>query len=364
MGCGPDAEPGLRLEGSLSDAGPMEIEEVAAVGRDDGLIFGQPTSIAVGADGRVFVADVKRAFVWVLSPEGDSLGTIGRRGQGPGEFRMPARVTVGPNDSLFVYDMLQDRISVFPPGSGRSFAYSFQLPRNQNRRLSKVFPGASGRLLSLYGRPQNPNLDQSGTWIVHANRSGHILDDSLTFLPAAELIVRNPAPGQVVSVGRPYGRKPIYTQHPTGDVCFAWTDSLHVKCLSVEAPTPATVLDIDHEPVPITDADRDQAEAALESDQVRMVREEGWHDTHPAFTAMTIDRESRFWIREAPRTASFREKAYAWSGTSTWHVINVEENTFHTVTLPAGYEIQEATDTYVYQLLRPEPAIRIFRMHE
>lgn len=51
----------------------------------------------------------------VFSLKGEHLRTIGRRGEGPGEFNFPSSLAVAPDGNLYVVDMLNFRIQVFSP---------------------------------------------------------------------------------------------------------------------------------------------------------------------------------------------------------------------------------------------------------
>lgn len=66
-------------------------------------LLAQPRDIAVDPVGRLYVLDRYRREVLVLSAEGELQGTIGRPGQGPGEFSDPLFLAVR-GDSLLVYD--------------------------------------------------------------------------------------------------------------------------------------------------------------------------------------------------------------------------------------------------------------------
>ena len=69
----------------------------------EGELLAQPRDIAVDPAGRLYVLDRYRREVLVLSAEGELEGTIGRPGQGPGEFSDPLFLAVR-GDSLHVYD--------------------------------------------------------------------------------------------------------------------------------------------------------------------------------------------------------------------------------------------------------------------
>lgn len=349
------AEPKLAVEEEFENAGSIELVEVAAVGGESGPLIGDPISVAVDQQGNVYVADGHRSFVWVLSPEGDSLNTIGRSGQGPGEFTHPSWVTVGPNDSLFVYDGGRRRVSVFSPHPDRAFVYSFRLHLSEGRSPSAIYVAPSGELMARYTRPKNPNLGPSGQWIVQVDRSGHIVKDDLIRLPLREIHVEQPVPGHFRSMDRPFGRTSVFASDSKGRVCYGWTESLHVRCRSPDG-SDRTVFKIDHEPIPVRPEEIEQRRDTWDAKSLSMVEEAGWHDSYPAFEAMVIDTADRFWIQGTTRAQSFGDVC-------PWYVIDATAGTFRSTTLPAGQKIQVATEEYVYTTLRPiRPEIWVYRV--
>jgi hypothetical protein len=70
-----------------------------------------PSSLAVDAAGRIYVADRKPVVIKVFDASGRFLHTIGREGEGPGEFRASFIAVHGA--SLVVHDPQVSRTSVF-----------------------------------------------------------------------------------------------------------------------------------------------------------------------------------------------------------------------------------------------------------
>lgn len=90
---------------------------VAMIGSVDGSpedLFGDVTSIAVGPNGVVCIADRIGSTVRAWDPAGRFLGTIGSEGPGPGEFRFPNDLAFDAAGRLYVRDYT--RISVFEQG--------------------------------------------------------------------------------------------------------------------------------------------------------------------------------------------------------------------------------------------------------
>jgi hypothetical protein len=97
--------------------GPKECALAAADSSPADVGLSNVESLDVDSRGRIYVGDRLKAGVVVLSPDGRYLRTIGKRGQGPGEFDYIRNVQVLPGDSLLVYDAGINRLSVFPPDS-------------------------------------------------------------------------------------------------------------------------------------------------------------------------------------------------------------------------------------------------------
>jgi hypothetical protein len=80
------------------------------------LVFGEISSIGLRSDGLVAVLDRPARQLRVFNRAGTLQFSVGRAGEGPGEFGDPIAVLVIPGDSLVVWDWDLGRIVVFGPG--------------------------------------------------------------------------------------------------------------------------------------------------------------------------------------------------------------------------------------------------------
>jgi hypothetical protein len=85
---------------------------------DENLAFNYPSDVAVDRDGNIFILDAGNARIQKFGPDGRFLATIGRKGQGPGEFIMPGDLDIDEDGNLVVSDSAQSRIHVII-GEGR-----------------------------------------------------------------------------------------------------------------------------------------------------------------------------------------------------------------------------------------------------
>ncbi len=91
---------------------------VVTIGAQEGTgpeVFGRVAGAVRLSSGDIIVVDGLSLELRRFSSEGDVLGTTGRRGAGPGEFRTVKSVRRCAADSTFVYDPALMRISVFAP---------------------------------------------------------------------------------------------------------------------------------------------------------------------------------------------------------------------------------------------------------
>lgn len=83
--------------------------------KDPNLAFGSPKDVVVDSQGNIYVLDQRNTWIQKLSPEGEFLMSIGRRGQGPGDFQAPFSMDIDDADRLYVFDYGNRRIQVMTP---------------------------------------------------------------------------------------------------------------------------------------------------------------------------------------------------------------------------------------------------------
>lgn len=77
--------------------------------------FSVATSIGVGPEGNVFVADFYNDRVQKFAPNGTFLTAFGQTGEGLGEFRHAMAIAVAEDGSVFVTDFLNNRVHKWAP---------------------------------------------------------------------------------------------------------------------------------------------------------------------------------------------------------------------------------------------------------
>jgi len=86
---------------------------IGEVEGDENYMFGQNIFFNTDEDGNFYVSDVDAHRIQKYDPDGKYLLTIGRKGQGPGEFGSVSLVRFDKDNNIYIYDAGNNRISFF-----------------------------------------------------------------------------------------------------------------------------------------------------------------------------------------------------------------------------------------------------------
>jgi len=106
----------------------------------------RPTDVAVTADGTIFVADGGAHSIKVFAADGTFRMSLGRQGQGPGEFADPSRLAIA-GDRLVAYDSRNVRFSVWTLDGEHVADHAPLVPRT----VTDLHGLSDGTLLTTYG---------------------------------------------------------------------------------------------------------------------------------------------------------------------------------------------------------------------
>jgi hypothetical protein len=87
----------------------LHLEELWQVGGEDDeeTVFGIITKVLIDDENNIYLLDAQLSEISVFSPEGERINTLGREGDGPGEFR-------GPTDMCFLPEGTIGVLQAFP----------------------------------------------------------------------------------------------------------------------------------------------------------------------------------------------------------------------------------------------------------
>jgi hypothetical protein len=111
------------------------------IGELDGpeeFLFDYISDVAVNSKGDIYVADRRLNEVRKFNKDGEHLLSLGRRGQGPGEFQSVNIVSVNSHDELISFDNRLGRISIFSD-NGELIKTTKELIKDSWIAPSKIF---------------------------------------------------------------------------------------------------------------------------------------------------------------------------------------------------------------------------------
>jgi sugar lactone lactonase YvrE len=106
-------------EGAWKDRAKIGIGLVRKIGeletKDENVAFNLPSDVALDNDGNIYILDSGNHRIQKFGPDGQYLATIGRKGQGPGEFVYPESIDIDDASYIYVSDPRNQRIQVLTP---------------------------------------------------------------------------------------------------------------------------------------------------------------------------------------------------------------------------------------------------------
>jgi hypothetical protein len=107
-----------------------QLEEELSIGEDEvdeNYMFNQPRSVIVSEDGSIYVLDGRDICIKVYDRKGKYLRTIGRQGQGPGEFSSGfLNFDISSDGKIYVMDCRNSCVIIMDKDG--TFIQSFRLP--------------------------------------------------------------------------------------------------------------------------------------------------------------------------------------------------------------------------------------------
>lgn len=276
------------------------------------MVFGDSEEFLIGSIGRVvvdqfdrvYLGDTQQKSIHILHPDGNYLTSIGREGEGPGEFQWIGHMQIHFGE-LFVYDPNSRRINVFGiqeslqtapqfihsiPVSGENFKSlpeeNFMSPGLNRIRNDGSLILSSQHSIFLYredpefqGKTRyylvNQEGDTSANMIFERNMPRHIVTEWFTIPP-------------------PFSARGLVA-HSTDDRIFsAWTDNILIKVHNSDGVYersfyhPFVKHALNREDAINSMDDNEQLHEAVENMQLP--------ETWPALNRMFVDNQDRIWV--------------------------------------------------------------------
>lgn len=276
----------LRI-GSFDDPGPTS--------------FGQVIALDVDAYGRIWVLESQANEVRVFDANGQHVRTVGRHGEGPGEFAGPAHAQFGPDGHFWIPDPQNGRISVIDTTG--TFVVEHRMPGGF---FMSPWPGG----FDLAGRYYMPvPMQVDGQFAVGTVRH----DGALNPLDTLPRVV-NPNPperfelvspdgdGRLISTV-PFSPGLTSTRSPQGNQWGVMTGEYMIFEVDAAGDT-VRKIQANYDPLPVTDADLEAAVQGLSwfTDQGGKIDPSKIPSIKPAAWNMFVDDSGHIWVNRMTRS--------------------------------------------------------------
>lgn len=291
------------VEGSWSRTGapPWSLVEDLRLGAVDGTgpeVFGSVSGVVPIGDTLIWVYDRQSAELRAFDSTGGHLTTVGRSGEGPGEFGPYGCAHAAPDDEIWVES--QGRWQRFAADGRRLGGWLAWRNFNCGPVLwadGAVFTGSSefGPDLTSTQFLVRQRIEPDGSWSPV---------DTLPYptTPPYHLFRWSEGGRTLMSNVVPYRPRPgAVPQRATGRYLVTAGDGYRFLEVGIDGDT-TLAIERDFSPVPLSQATRDSAIAALDLPRVGMPDDfdaDRIPREHPPFTRMMTADDGSFWIQRA-----------------------------------------------------------------
>ena len=360
---------GTADEQAASETLTWTLEEDLRINEEKEYFLGSVSDIAVRADGTMLVADGEATHIKVISSTGELRDTIGRKGEGPGEFGGSPQLSLARGDSLYALD--GRRLSVFAPPS-YSLARTVQIadsPDGRRYPTKMKVPPAEGFLVS-YTVPPILGGKADTTWYRVGEDGKRLGPVKVRQLGRQKTNIQ--ADRTIMPVTLPFAPRSVIALGPDGRLYHGVTDSRRLTVSDLSGQT-LDQWSLPGQPRPMTDEAlstfiegfTDEAAArfgeSIRTPTREALREElgtiDLPDTQPAFYDLVVDDRQRVWIRRSPEKAK----------EATWWVMSSDGELLAKLTLPGDVRLQAVQGEYAYGTISGQevlPTVIRYRIDE
>jgi hypothetical protein len=332
----------------------IEVEEILHISDEfaEDFLFGRIVGISVDSDGYILVGDQSEKTIYHFSPDGDYLGNFGKEGAGPGEFGQFFSLSITPDDSLYIQDMMQSRVQAFGKSSDGTWRFGSTIPL---RRGDGAFPSSLHKIsdnafLIHYMRGISPaGATGNKPFLQLSDRDGQKVGDKIIELEPFEThVIRTD--NQVMAISIPHTYSMPYTVSRNGHIYTGYSDNFLISRYDIHGNHE---LDISWpvEPLALTREEKDEAVSNF-GDAAAEVRSR-IPDIRPAFIRLLVADSGDLWVNRG----RINDK-------ESWYVFTGDGNPLYEINLPSKYSVNQIRHGNIYGTLRDDDdlqSILVFR---
>ena len=305
--------------------GVATLVEELSIGVADGAeeyMLGEIADIALGPDGSIFVLDRQVPVVRHYDARGQFIRNIGRRGDGPGEFRLVSGIAMTHDGRLLLWDTGNWRINVYsatgevlpqlttPSGTSGSSSATY------SRALMVDSAGRIVTRKSIFNPREIKN--RPTVWVRFAT-NGSLIDTA--FPPPStktEAVVSATSGPATISQRVPFSPRRLVTMSPRGTFIAGFPDRYAFEIQQPGRPVVSVRRDVKAEPV--SRAERSEAKRQIEEKMRQTNPTWSWNgpdipDVKPFYDDLQVALDGRIWVAIIPEVSN-RVGSISGSGSS------------------------------------------------
>ncbi|MGA2533526.1 MAG: 6-bladed beta-propeller [Candidatus Aminicenantales bacterium] len=264
------------------------VEEDLSIGspeRGGDFAFSQIIDVGIDAQENIYILDFKEAHIMVFNKAGGYLGTIGRKGQGPGEMQGPMNIFITPRDEILVNDRGNRLLHFF--GRDGQYLRSISLGRMQSFSRPEVDSQDN-----VVGRPVI-FLPSRVVYVLAKFDSG-LKELFRVFSYEYDIVpnIRNMLPPEC-----------FWAVGINDNIIWGYSDKYELHLLDKSGHSLRHIIK-DYEPVKITEEEKKEWASSVYGDKgVPSDIKVNWKNNHNAFHSLDVDDSGRIFVQTYEKAA-------------------------------------------------------------
>jgi hypothetical protein len=270
-------------------------EDLSIGGEDDegNIVLFRPTSFIVDRNENIYIIDWQDQAIKAFNQNGEYIRTIGRKGEGPGEFRSIRYLTFLPNGRLLAMDYGARRTSIFNSSGNFLESYKWQ------KRFGQIHLATnSSCTLSESTYEGNTPLEGRKLFVKEYDFKGQ---EILTFgeFVVAERKVHSEK-GLSIALSVPHSPKSVFTADPVRHYLYHLLNNKYLVEVFDRTGKVIRKIDRPYEPVPFSSQEAQEYKAGLEKSRNESTRKLAKEMVMPSIktvsSRMLVDDLGNLWI--------------------------------------------------------------------
>jgi hypothetical protein len=265
-----------------------------------GVFFEAPIGITSDDEGNVYICDAKANNIKKFDAQGKYLATIGKAGQGPGDFSMPYQI-VYSNNLIVVLDLGNRRLCAMSPDG--NFLFSKKLPTNLGYPI-KMEALSNGNLIMEMEKmfPAEPERSQLTSLVLLSSEDFEPLDTVYSHDVWKHKFMQIQGGG--VNLPQPYCPSVYWDVGQKGEIVAGFSDDYKISIIDIPKKLHST-FSRKYVPLKVTAEDRQNffnallsvsSDGASEKVPEYVVENTKFPKYRPAFNNILIDSEGNILV--------------------------------------------------------------------